>query len=305
MPDFRRSLRRWRRRLLFLAARQLMRVAGFRAARPIGRLLADLHYALAWRLRRRCLRDLAGLLARPAGDRQLQRQLREAWRANTVALLEVLAMFDRPLDDAALAARCEAEGLERLLAAHAAGHGAILLGSHMGNGALLAARLARGGLPVSVVFRQSRMMSADFFAEGLPRYGIEGIQANAGIRAYAAMLDALRRRRILFVMMDQGIKPSQEGVVLRFLGKDMPMSAGPAQLARQSRAPVLPLALTAAEPAWRFAIGEPLTMTPGGPLAADVETLARATERDILAHPQFWSWHVRRWRRFPMAAPTP
>lgn len=303
MPELARSLRRGRRRLLFLAARQLMRIGGFHAARPIGQLFADLQYAFAWRLRRRCLHDLAALQGRDTGDAAVRQQLREGWRANTVALLEVLAMLDRPLDDATLAARCALDGRDRLEAARAAGKGAILLGSHMGNGALLAALLARQGLPVSVVFRQARMMSAGLFERGLPRYGIEAIQANAGMRAYAAMLDALRHGRILFVMMDQGIKPSQEGVVLRFLGKDMPMPAGPAQLARQSRAPVLPLAMTAAEPAWRFAIGEPLAASPGATLAADVEALARATERNILATPQFWSWHLRRWRKFPMATP--
>ncbi len=302
MPDWRRRLRRGRRRFAFLLLRRVMRVTGFGSARVIGPPLAWLQFHWYRQERRRCQDDLAGLLGRPAGDPSVRAMLAEAYRVNTIAVLEILAMLDRPLDDAVLAARCEIAGGERLREALGAGRGAILLASHMGNGAMLAARLAREGWPVSVVYRQARMMSAGFFEHGLPRYGIEGILANAGIRAYGRMLDALRRGRILFVMMDQGTKLEQDGMILRFLGKDMPMSAGPAQLARHSRAPVLPVQTTAAEPLWRFTICEPLPRAPDAPLEADVAALTRVIEQHVLAHPELWSWHHRRWRKFPLAA---
>ena len=60
-------------------------------------------------------------------------------------------------------------------------------------------------------------------------------------------------------MLDQGVKQAKDGQVHRFLGKDMPMPAGPAQLARAARAPVLPVATLAATPRWRFALQPPLT----------------------------------------------
>ena len=91
-------------------------------------------------------------------------------------------------------------------------------------------------------------MSADFFLEGLGRYGIQGIAANAGLRAYGQMLTALKQGRIVFLMLDQGVKQAKDGQLPRFLGKDMPMPAGPAQLARAARAPVLPVATLAATP---------------------------------------------------------
>lgn len=279
-----------------------MRVAGFGGARGIGTVLADIQFRMAWRVRRRCVHDLALLLGRPVDDPSVRGQLRQAYRVSTIAVLEVLAMFDRRLDQGVLDSHCEVEGLEHVRTALAAGRGAILLGAHMGNGALLAARLAGAGWPVSVVFRQARMMSAGFFERGLPLYGIEGILANAGLRAYVQMLDALRRGRILFVMMDQGTKAAQDGIVLNFLGKDMPMSAGPAQLARQSGAPVLPLLTTAAEPVWKFTIGAPVPRVPGSSLESETEQLARVTERHIIQHPDLWSWHHRRWRKFPMAS---
>jgi lauroyl/myristoyl acyltransferase len=88
--------------------------------------------------------------------------------------------------------------------------------------------------------------------------------------------------------------------VHRFLGKDMPMPAGPAQLARAARAPVLPVATLAATPQWRFALQPPLTLGQDT-LEADVATLVGATERIVLDQPQLWSWQQRRWRKFPLA----
>ncbi len=287
---------------MFLAMRQLMRTTGFASARPIGRRLGILQFRLAWRVRRRCARDLAALLGHPAGDARTREVLRQAYCVNSIAALEALSMFDRRLEDGALNSQCELQGIEHLRAGLAGGRGAILLAAHMGNAALVAARLAREGWPVSVVYKRARMMSAGFFEKGLPLYGIDGIPADAGIRAYGWMLDALRRGRILFVMMDQGAKAGRDGVVLRFLGKDLPMSAGPAQLARHSGAPVLPLLTTAAEPVWKFTIDEAVRQAPGSTLEGDAGQLLRATERNILRFPGLWSWHHRRWRKYPMAA---
>jgi KDO2-lipid IV(A) lauroyltransferase len=175
----------------------------------------------------------------------------------------------------------------------------------MGNGALLVVRLAAGGIPVSVVFREARMMDAGLFQRGMPFYGIEGILATDGIRAYSKMLGALRRNRVVYMMADQGTKKASDGMMLRFLGKDMPMPAGPAQLARHSTAPVLPVATVAAQPRWRFEILPPVALAKGASLEADAEALLRASEQLILRHPQLWSWHHRRWRNHPLASRRP
>ena len=295
---------RWRRgvrRLTFLGARSLLRVVGFAGAAAAGHLLGDLQYRLGGRARRRMQAEMALALGRPADDPAVPAMLREAYRVNTAAVFEVMAMLDRKQDEATLLARSEVEGLEHLRAALAEGRGAILLAAHMGNAALLPLRLASAGWPVSVLYKESRMMSADFFHEGLALYGVQGIAANAGLRAYGQMLAALKQGRIVFLMLDQGVKHPKDGPVQRFLGKDMPMPAGPAQLARTSRAPVLPVATTAATPLWRFAM-QPALALGAASLEADVATLVGATEAIVRRHPQLWSWQQRRWRKFPMAS---
>jgi KDO2-lipid IV(A) lauroyltransferase len=277
-----------------------MRLGGFGAGRWVGALAGALHYQFGVTERRHCLQDLAQLLGRAPGDPQVASMLRTAYRVNTVALLEVLSMVDRKLDAATLAASCKVDGLENLTGART-GRGAILLATHSGNSLLLAAQLATLGLPVTVVYRHARMMSMEFFAQGLPRYGIDGILANEGFRAYARMVDALRKDRILFAMVDQGVKEAETGVSMQFLGKQMPMPGGVMQLARQTRAPIVPVVAMEADPVWRFAIQPPLRFQPGGTLEEDMAVVLRDAERQILERPQLWSWHHRRWRGFPMA----
>lgn len=289
-----------RRRGLFRAARWLMRRLGFGSARRVGPLLASLQYRLDAGLRRRCLADVATLLRREPGDREVARIVRNGYRVNTVAVLEVLSMVDRRLDAKSLQSKCRVDGLP-LLESALAGRGVILLATHSGNGLLLAAQLADAGWPVTVVYRHARMMSMEFFAEGLPRYGMEGILANDGFKAYARMLDSLRHNRILFAMMDQGVKQAETGVPMRFLGKDMPMPGGVVQLARHSRAPILPVTTLASDPVWHFAIEPRIAFQPGGTLEEDTAVVLRHVEGQILAHPELWSWHQRRWKYFPMA----
>jgi KDO2-lipid IV(A) lauroyltransferase len=296
----RRRLRRARRRGLFLGARWLVRRAGFDGLRQLGGRLGRLHYALDRRTRRACLAGIAALQGRRMDDPAVTRTLREAYRVNTIAVLEVLSMVDDKLDAARLAARCRVDGLDNLAAARQ-GRGAILLATHSGNSLLLAAQLAQGGCPVTVVYRHARMMSAQFFAAGLPRYGIEGILANEGFRAYARMVDALRRNGVLFAMVDQGVKEAETGVPVRFLGKDMPMPGGVVQLSRSTRAPIVPVTTLAADPVWHFAIEPPLHLSPGGSIEEDTAVVVRKVESQVLARPALWSWQHRRWRRYPPA----
>lgn len=281
--------------------RHVLRLTGFSGARRLGALLAAVHYRFNSAERRRCLRDLALLQERTPGDPAIEAQLREAYRVNTIAVLEVLAMVDRKIDAGDLLSHCRVDGLQNIAAARR-GKGVILLATHSGNGLLLAAQLADRARPVSVVYRQARMMSAQFFELGLPRYGIQPILANEGFRAYAQMLDCLRRDGILFAMVDQGVLELESGLPMRFLGKVMPMPGGVVQVSRQSRAPILPVTTLGADPVWHFRIDAPIQFQVGGSLEEDLGTVLAAVESRIMAHPQLWSWHQRRWRDFPMAA---
>ncbi len=155
---------------------------------------------------------------------------------------------------------------------------------------------------MTIVYRQApHDVAAVLRRTGWPRYGFDGILANEGFRAYARMVDALRHNRVLFAMMDQGVKEAETGVPLRFLGKDMPMPGGVVQLARQSRAPIVPVTSLAADPVWHFAHRAAAVLAARRHHRGGRGAVLKHVEGQILAHPELWSWQHRRWRKFPVA----
>lgn len=297
-----RTVARLWRRVLFLCVRGLLRASGFEGARRFGPFFGTLHYYLDGKVRRCCQCGVGAMLGRDQRDPEVIRTLRSAYRVNTIGVGEVLSMVDRKLDSQRLQQLCKVDGIENLQSART-GRGAILLATHSGNGLLMAAQLADRGWPITIVYRQSPMMSPQFIAEGLAHYGFDGIAANDGFRAYARMVDALRQDRVVFAMMDDGVRRSEGGgLPLRFMGKHMQMPPGVVQLARHSRAPIIPVTSLAADPAWHFRIEPRLALAPGGTIEEDMATVLQFVEGQIMAHPELWSWHQRRWRKHPLCA---
>lgn len=293
-------VKRLGRRAVFLAARWLVRVFGFDRLRPLGRFFGDLQYSLQVFNRRRCKAHIAAVLGSDPASPQVARTLRSAYRVNTISALEVASMVDRRIDPVRLYARCKVDGLDNLAAARS-GQGAILLATHACNSLLLLAQLADQGWPLTLVYRQSPNVPREFIDGGLRRYGFDGIAAESGFKAFAGLIDAVRRDRVVFAMMDHGVSKAESGVQQRFLGKDMPMPGGIVQLARQTRAPIVPIRSLAVDPVWHFQIEPRLQLLPGASFEEDMATVLGHVERQILARPELWSWPHRRWRKYPIA----
>lgn len=304
-PAFRASLQlrieRAVRRAIFFTCRSGVRHLDFAQVRSFGALLGELEFRLAYVSRQRMVRDLASILEPSLGDRAAREIMRQAFRVSNAVALEMLKILGERQDERILMSQVEVTGTSMLRAAIEAGRGAILLGTHMGNSALLLICLAESGIPLSIVHREAPMMEAGFFERGIGAYGLEAILANDGLMAYSKMLSALRRNRVLYMSIDQGTKKLEDGLMLRFLGKDMPIPAGPAQLARKSKAPVFPVATVSAKPRWQFDILKPMEQSDAADLVTDLEAMLRISERLILQNPQLWSWHHRRWRHYPLA----
>ncbi|MCC5888395.1 MAG: lysophospholipid acyltransferase family protein [Gammaproteobacteria bacterium] len=294
----RRRLRRLGFHLLGALA-HLCRPFGMTGIRCVGEWVGELRFRVNLRERRRIESHIAEILGAAADGREVRRLLRHAYRVSDRSAFEIVAMGTHPFPSDTIRAACTVDRIDRLQAVVAQGSGAILLGMHMTNGILMAARLATEGLPVTVVYRESRKMRPGFFADLLSAHGLQGIDAGQRSSAYRQMLRALRAGRIIYVLMDQGTKHG--GVSVDFLGKTLDMPAGPAELARRSGVPVLPALALGGEASWRFVIGEALELDDGS-TEASAATLAASMERHIRSHPELWSWHHRKWRRFPITA---
>lgn len=301
--------RRWLKRLIRRALTRLLLLYGRRRGkrglatiRRDAELLSLVHYMIPPGRHLRLRKQVTRLLDLQPGDGSAQRILQQAYRVNDRAVLEVVALASGAVTADALADSVQVSGLEGLTARLDSGKGAVLLGMHMGNVFALLIELARREVPVSVIAYQSRKLPDRFFETMLSGTGIQTIQARPGFAALYELNKALKRGRSAFIPIDQIDK--EGGVEVPFLGKCVPMPAGAASLARKLDVPVLPVLLEAADPCWKFRIGEPIELSGPASLEHDITTLTEAVDRHIRARPELWSWHQRRWHRYPFDGKT-
>jgi len=297
--------RRWLRRSGFHLLKLLARVgawAGPARLRKLGEALGSAHFRLGTAKRKRLLTQMSILMPERAASGTLPARLQEAYRVNDRAILEILAAYSGALDGGELARACRLENTSVLDQSLDEGKGVVLLGMHMGNGVALAIHLAHRGYPVSVVYRESNKISPSFFARGIERNGVHAIGATPASAGFRRMLRALRSGGIIFILMDQASKKG--GIPAHFLGKNLQMPPGPAELARRTGAPVIPVLLCGTHDGWQFRLGEPIKLDRSQPLDEQVKMLTGRIEEHILSHPQWWTWHQRRWHRYPFGSTT-
>jgi KDO2-lipid IV(A) lauroyltransferase len=266
----------------------------------LGRRLGDVAHLTLWSRRRIALDNLAR--AFPALDaRGRARLARDASRHLGMMTIELARVLARPLE--ATLARIRLEGVEHLRAAMAAHGRALLLTAHLGNWELLTAANRLTGYPLSVVVRPLDAPWLDALAERLRgRTGVELIDKRGALRP---VLDALRRGRMIGILMDQNTA-RREGVFVEFFGRPASTSRSIALLAVRTQTPVVPVfARREADGRHVVVIHPALPMPPtNDPEAAVVELTARCTtaiERAVREAPEQWLWSHDRWRTRPAA----
>lgn len=237
---------------------------------------------------------------------------RRAWEREVFAhlgrgLAELVLLSGRHRET--LLDRMQVDGLEHLEAATraAGGRGAILIGPHLGNWELGAAKLAALGVPVAAVYRGLRQPGLERAVRRVragegdaPEGGIE--QIAMGPRAGMRFVRALAKGRTILVLLDQRARAG-EGIPVPFFGRSAPTRIGPLRLADRAKAPVL-LAFARRDPDGRhhrLTIHPPLQLEPGASddeavLRRNLERVTAELENEIRATPGQWIWTHRRWR---------
>lgn len=290
-----------------MIVRTLARTAG-RVPEPVaywlGRRVGDVMAAWPGRRRRTVLDNLAVAFPElaPATRRRLARA---SWQHLGVMTMELARMLASPLD--ATLRTLTFDGLEHLETAMKEHGRALLLTAHLGNWELLAAshRLTAYGL--SIVVRSLDAAPLDALASELRRKtGVELIDKRGALRP---VLDALRRGRLVGILMDQNAA-RHESVFVPFFARAASTSKSMALLALRTRTPVVPV-FTHREARGRHRI----VVEPALPWPAAKETEAailelttrcnEAIERAIRRSPEQWLWSHRRWRTRPAAEGRP
>ena len=196
--------------------------------------------------------------------------------------------------------RVDVEGDPRLRAAVAAGNGLVLSLPHMGNWDLAGAWLTGTGVPFTTVAERLKPESLfTRFVEFRESLGMEVIPLTGGeAPPYSILAERLRAGGVLCLLGDRDLTTS--GIEVDFFGASARMPAGPAALAHDTGAALLPVTLS--NPTrwrWSLSIHEQVPVPPDGDRAAKVHAMtqqvARVFEQGIAKHPQDWHMLQRIW----------
>jgi Kdo2-lipid IVA lauroyltransferase/acyltransferase len=194
--------------------------------------------------------------------------------------------------DARILDRAQIVGLERLHAALAKGHGAILIGGHFTT-IEIATRIISAVVPMSAVYRPpknevlARAMLASFEQNGIPI-------AYDDIRS---MIRVLRKNGVVWYAPDQSYR-NKGAAMVNFFGIPAATTTATSRLAQISGAAVLtyfPERLPG-NAAYRVTIGEPFENFPSDDPVLDVERFVALLEAHIRRVPEQYFWVHRRFK---------
>lgn len=229
---------------------------------------------------------------------ELHSLCRQSFQHLGMTLVEVLTFLFR--SPPALP-QVSVEGMDHLERAVGRGRGVLLLAAHLGNWELLAAAHGLSGYPLSVIARPLDSALLDRIVTRFrERSGTEVI---AKRRALPEVLDALRRQRMVAILLDQNAT-RREGVFVPFFGRPASTSKSLALLALRTGVPVVPVFIHREPDGSHRVIVEPeIQPSRTGALEEDVAALTaaftRCVERAVRRWPEQWFWMHDRWRTRP------
>lgn len=271
---------------------------------------SDLGYAAGWRLVRAlpdrvatALFDLgADLAVRKSGPDQLRRNLArvlgvppervpdELMRASMRSYARYWReAFRLPaMDHAELGRRLHSKvrGQEHLEAGLAAGNGVVLALPHTGNWDMAGVWLVQAhGTLTTVAERLKPESLYQRFVDYREGLGFEIFPLSGGeTPPYGRLADRLRENRVVCLLGERDL--AARGVPVTFFGEPTRMPAGPAKLAIETGAVLLPVHCWFEGDDWGFSVAPPIDT--GGGVAAATQALADVFAVNIAAHPADW-----------------
>jgi KDO2-lipid IV(A) lauroyltransferase len=214
-------------------------------------------------------------------------------------LLDILWMEGRPV--AELLEHSDAEGVEHLQAARAAGRGVICPTGHFGNWEFQG--VAAGPLvgPFSVIARPLDNPALD--------RRLVAFRTSAGTRviykqkALAQVLKTLREGGVVAILIDQNVQET-DGVFVRFFGRPACTTTVAAALALKTGCAIVPVRCPMGRDGrYRMIFGPPVEWNGSGRRDEDIvaltQRLTSMIEGWVRGAPEQWLWLHRRWKTQP------
>ncbi|MFF1450825.1 phosphatidylinositol mannoside acyltransferase [Streptomyces sp. NPDC058274] len=262
----------------------------------LGRTIAD----LAWKQRGKGVRRLESNYARVVPDATPER-LAELSRAGMRSYLRYwMESFRLPAwSEERVRTGCDVKDVHHLTDGLAAGKGVILALPHLGNWDLAGAWVTTAlKTPFTTVAERLKPESLyDRFVAYREGLGME-VLAHTGSSAFGTLARRLRDGGLVCLVADRDLSAS--GVEVKFFGEATRMPAGPALLAQQTGALLLPVTLWYDEsPVMQGRVHPPVEVPETGTRAektsAMTQALADAFATGIADHPEDWHMLQRLW----------
>lgn len=262
----------------------------------LGQTLAD----TVWKRRGKGVLRLEANLARVVPDAGPER-LAELSRAGMRSYLRYwMESFRLPAwSETRIKEGFEPEGLHHLTDGLAAGKGVILALPHLGNWDLAGAWVTRNlGVPFTTVAERLKPETLyDRFVAYREGLGME-VLPHTGGSAFGTLARRLRAGGLVCLVADRDLSAS--GVEVKFFGDTARMPAGPAILAQQTGALLLPVTLWFdATPVMKGRVHPPVEVPGTGTRAEKTslmtQALADAFAEGIADHPEDWHMLQRLW----------
>ncbi len=261
----------------------------------LGRRFGDLVWMALPRRRAVTLENLARVFASERQAAELRRLGRRSFEHVGMNIVEACVFFFRP--PSVLLSRVDLDGVEHVEAAADRGKGVLVLTAHYGNWELLAASHALYAFPVSVVVRPLDDPLMDRVVERFRRRS--GVELIAKRRALRDILEALRRGRLVGILLDQNASRA-EGVFAPFFGIPASTSKALAVISLRTGAPVVPVFIRRVEGGrHRVEIGPAIAAPLDGAVAGYTAAFNRSIEAAIRRAPEQWFWMHDRWKTRP------
>ena len=280
--------------------------AGWAAVRgmpePIARRQFDALADAVWARHGKGVARLESNLRRVLGPGTTERQLRRVTHLGVRSYFRYWCeVFQLPrMKTSNIVARMHVDDEWRLREPIAAGAGTILVLPHMGNWDHAGAWLAGTGAPFTTV--AERLEPESLFArfvEFRESLGMEVIPLTGGERPpYAVLADRLRAGGTLCLLGDRDLTAT--GIDVEFFGSAARMPAGPAALAHDTGAALVPVTLHYPDRHdWGARIHPQIDVPAAGDRSAKIRTMtqrvADAFAEGIADHPQDWHMLQRVW----------
>ncbi|MBE2997428.1 phosphatidylinositol mannoside acyltransferase [Nocardiopsis sp. HNM0947] len=275
--------------LAYAAGWAVLRRSPDRVGRAVFRQLAD----RSWRAHDEGTRGLERNLRRLLGPDGTDAQLRALSKAGMRSYMRYFyEMFRLPaMDREYVLSHTRATGVDVLQENLDAGRGVIAALPHMGNWDHAGAWITMQGAPLTTVAQRLRPESLfRRFTAYRESLGMEVLPLTGGSGTVGTLARRLREGGLVCLLADRDINGT--GLEVDLFGEKARMPSGPAALALNTGAALMPVSLWYDGPYWNIRVHEEVPVAPGPSRAHRIhdttQALGKVFEGAIAEHPEDW-----------------